>query len=142
MKDVYITIPLEPQPKLRPRFRVVRGRVFTHTPYETKNFENQVAALYINKADGKKFERYKPLEVRISFFMEIPKSFTKKKRADIESGLLSHTVKPDLDNLTKSVLDALNGIAWYDDAQIVELKVNKYYSAGSGRITLYISEMG
>ena len=142
MNDVYVTLPLEPQPKLRPRFRVVRGRVFTHTPYETKEFENQVAALYINKADGKKFERYKPLEVQISFFMEIPKSFSKKKRADIECGLLSHTVKPDLDNLTKSVLDALNGIAWYDDAQIVDLQVNKEYCLTGGFITLYIKELG
>ena len=87
MKDVYVTIPLEPQPKLRPRFRVVRGRVFTHTPYQTKAFENQVAALYMAQAKGGIFERHKPLEVRISFFMEIPKSYSKKKRADIESGL-------------------------------------------------------
>ena len=119
MKDVYVTIPLEPKPKLRPRFSVVRGRVFTHTPYETKEFENKVAALYLNKTKGGMFERHRPLQVKITFLMEIPKSFTKKKCADIECGLLLHTVKPDLDNLTKSVLDALNGIAWYDDAQIV-----------------------
>ena len=42
-------------------------------------------------------------------------------------GLVKHTVKPDIDNLTKAVLDALNGLAWYDDAQIVELNASKTY---------------
>ena len=142
MKDVYVTMPLEPQPKLRPRFKVVRGRVFTHTPYETKEFENQVAALYMARAKGEMFERHRPLQVKITFAMNVPKSFSKKKRTDIESGLLLHTVKPDLDNLTKSVLDALNGIAWYDDAQIVDLQVNKEYCLTGGFITLYIKELG
>lgn len=31
----------------------------------------------------------------------------------------------DVDNLAKSILDALNGIAWHDDAQVMELKVRK-----------------
>ncbi len=39
------------------------------------------------------------------------------------------TMKPDNDNIAKSVLDALNGLAYVDDKQIVELKVNKYYGA-------------
>ena len=141
MKDVYVTIPLEPQPKLRPRFRVVRGRVFTHTPYETKEFENQVAAIYLSKAKEGMFERHRPLQVKITFCMDVPKSFSKKKRADIEYGLLLHTVKPDLDNLTKSVLDALNGIAWYDDAQIVDLQVKKEYSLTGGYISLFIKQL-
>ena len=41
--------------------------------------------------------------------------------------LIHHAVKPDLDNLVKSVLDALNDVAWHDDAQIVELHVSKHY---------------
>lgn len=142
MKDVYVTIPLEPQPKLRPRFRVVRGRVFTHTPYQTKAFENQVAALYLEKAKGGMFESHKPLQVKLYFGMTVPKSFSKKKRADIENDLLLHTVKPDLDNLTKSVLDALNGVAWYDDAQIVDLQVRKGYSLDGGHIEIYIKQLG
>ena len=36
-------------------------------------------------------------------------------------------MKPDTDNIAKSVLDALNGLAYGDDKQIVELKVRKYY---------------
>lgn len=38
------------------------------------------------------------------------------------------TVTPDLDKLSRAVLDALTGIAWEDDAQVVELHARKTYS--------------
>lgn len=41
---------------------------------------------------------------------------------------ISPTIKPDTDNIAKSILDSLNGIAYKDDKQIVSLKVDKYYS--------------
>ncbi len=139
--EISVTLPIEPMPKLRPRFRVVRGRVFTHTPYATKTFENEVAALYLTRAKGLKFEAHEPLQVKIEFYMQHPKSFTKKKIQAIEDGLFKHTVKPDLDNLTKALLDALNDIAWHDDAQIVDLQVCKEYTTGDGFINLYIRQL-
>lgn len=41
-----------------------------------------------------------------------------------------HEKKPDLDNLAKSVLDALNGIVWRDDAQVASLSMSKQIAAG------------
>ena len=38
-----------------------------------------------------------------------------------------HTKKPDCDNIAKSILDALNNVAYYDDSQICKLSVEKYY---------------
>lgn len=38
------------------------------------------------------------------------------------------TVKPDTDNIAKSILDSLNGIAYLDDKQFVKLEVEKYYA--------------
>ena len=35
----------------------------------------------------------------------------------------------DLDNIAKTILDALNGIAYEDDKQIVELHCEKYYTS-------------
>lgn len=43
-------------------------------------------------------------------------------------GLISPTKKPDMDNVVKIVLDALNGFAWHDDAQVVDLSVMKVYT--------------
>lgn len=139
--EISVTLPVEPMPKLRPRFRVVRGRVFTHTPYETKAFENELAALYLTRARGAKFEANIPLQVKIEFYLEHPKSFSKKKIQAIDDGLVKHTVKPDLDNLTKALLDALNDIAWHDDAQIVDLQTSKEYTTGDGYINLHIRQI-
>ena len=41
--------------------------------------------------------------------------------------LESYTKKPDLDNLVKSVLDGLNGIAYVDDNQIIDIEARKEY---------------
>ena len=38
------------------------------------------------------------------------------------------TVKPDVDNVVKSVLDALNKLIYKDDSQVTDLLVHKYYS--------------
>ena len=38
-----------------------------------------------------------------------------------------HTVKPDVDNLVKLVLDSLNGIVYQDDKQVARLELIKVY---------------
>ena len=126
MDSAELTFPLEPVPKGRPRFSVHYNHVQTHTPPKTKRFEQDVALLYI-QSNSPKFEKGTPIEVSIEFGMTIPNSTTKKKKNDMLQGLIHHTVKPDLDNLTKAVLDGLNDVAWHDDSQIVELNVRKIY---------------
>ena len=41
------------------------------------------------------------------------------------------TKKPDADNIIKSIADALNGIAYADDSQIVQATVNKWWAEES-----------
>ena len=48
--------------------------------------------------------------------------------------------KPDVDNVAKIILDALNGIAYRDDKQVVELYVKKSYAGESG-VGVTISEV-
>lgn len=67
------------------------------------------------------------IRAEIKVFMPIPKSDSKKKRELKLSGKIRPTMKPDNDNIAKSVLDALNGVAYLDDKQIVELAVDKKY---------------
>ena len=52
----------------------------------------------------------------------------KYKRKMIEEGTLYPIVKPDIDNVAKAILDALNGVVYKDDNQIVELHIKKLYS--------------
>lgn len=44
------------------------------------------------------------------------------------NGELLPAKKPDIDNIAKAVLDALNSVAYRDDTQIVELQIRKQYS--------------
>lgn len=67
-----------------------------------------------------------PLSLTIEFHMALPASWSKKKAsAHLKT---PHVSVPDLDNLTKFVNDALNGILWKDDALIYEFQAQKFYS--------------
>ena len=52
-------------------------------------------------------------------YFEPPKSISKKKRAEMLEGKIWPAKKPDSDNIAKVVLDALTGIAYHDDTQII-----------------------
>lgn len=127
MDQIALAFPFEPVAKGRPRFRVCGKFVQTYTPGKTKQFEKRIAEYYKTATGAEKFKEGVPIVVSLTFGMKIPISLTKKAKQEMLEGERQHVVKPDLDNLAKSVLDALNGIAWYDDAQIVELHIAKKY---------------
>ena len=58
----------------------------------------------------------------------------------MERGLILPTKKPDADNIAKAILDALNGLAYYDDAQVVHLEVQKRYS-NEPRAEVFINDI-
>ena len=59
------------------------------------------------------------VRVAIRTFRTLPKSTPKR----VESA--PDTIIPDADNIAKAVLDALNGVAFADDSDVVELLVEK-----------------
>lgn len=109
-------------PKGRPRFR---RRGHAYTPAKTKLYEKQVKEYLI--AQGAK-PSDKPLEVWIYVYKQPLKSWSKKLIAKATRGLVLANKKPDVDNYTKSVLDASNGILFSDDKQVVSLHVIKAYA--------------
>lgn len=116
----------EPMGKQRPRFVRVGNFTRTYTPKETVNYENWVKLSYQNFGG----ENYgdMPLKVEITAKFPIPKSYSKKKHEQAIDGQIRPTIKPDCDNIAKVICDALNGIAYTDDKQIVELIVRKEYA--------------
>jgi Holliday junction resolvase RusA-like endonuclease len=70
-----------------------------------------------------------PLTVEVTAYMPAPESWPnwKSERVSEHGQKISHTVKPDIDNLAK-VIDGLNGVVWVDDSQITDLHVYKRYS--------------
>lgn len=118
-----LTIDGVPVAKGRPRL----GRYGTYTPKKTQEYEKYVKMCWVAKY-GSIQPSEQPLEMNIVFYMPIPKSYSKKQRAEILNGRLKHTKKPDIDNLIKSVLDALNGLAYADDSKIIKVAAEKQYS--------------
>lgn len=119
---------LEPVAKGRPRFSTIGGIVRTHTPKKTVDFENAVKAAAIEqmkKAGSELMDG--PVSLFVRFTIGIPESWPKWKRKAASENVIAHTGKPDIDNLIKGVKDALNGVAWIDDSQIMFLNTYKMY---------------
>ncbi len=119
---IKLTVPGEPVSKARPRVT----RYGTYTPEKTKNYETLVKELYFVKHKQTLFEG--ELKINIKAYFRIPKSASKKKRAEMISGKIRPTKRPDIDNVIKSITDSLNGVAYDDDSQIVLVVAEKYWS--------------
>ena len=125
MKRFTITIPITPVPKARPRFTRA-GHAYT--PKKTADYEKAIAAVWRQATKNFKYDREQPLYINLAFGLPIAKSTPKGKAEQMAQGIIRHTKKPDADNLAKAVLDALNGVAWEDDSQVVRVGIFKEYA--------------
>lgn len=122
--------------KGRPRLNSYTGAVYT--PTRTKDYETLVEQYFLLK-----YPRFKPFEgrvqVEINAAFEVPKSAKKAEKEMMLENKINPTKKPDIDNIVKIILDAMNGIAFKDDTQITKLNVEKKYSE-SESVYIKISE--
>lgn len=119
------TIPGEPRGKGRPRFgRSRAGFAVAYTDDKTAAYENLVK-LSATRAGARVVDG--PLAVQIRAFFAPPQSWSKKRRA---AALAGQEVpgRFDIDNISKAVLDGLNGIAFVDDKQIASLFATKAFA--------------
>ena len=122
MRKTEIFFPYEPKPKGRPRFTKT-GHAYT--PKTTQDYEKLIREFYIENTT----DFYDcAIQIKLVFNMPIPKSTTKKQKTMIEAGVIKYTKKPDVDNLIKSVTDALLGIAYSDDSLITKITAEKRYT--------------
>jgi Holliday junction resolvase RusA-like endonuclease len=82
-----------------------------------------------------------PLRCDLDFFFPRTAALTWKKREMPRSW---HAKKPDRDNCDKSVMDALKGLAWIDDAQVCDGRIRKGIAAGDEQphVVVTITELG
>lgn len=121
--------------KGRPRF-TKSGR--TYTPKKTLDYERAIKRAYLNKYT---YLSKRSLRIKICAYLEVAKSHSNIKKQKILDNELQCTKKPDIDNITKIVLDALNKVAYQDDTQVVELVAIKRWSNES-RLKVIIEEIG
>ena len=134
---IAFTVPGKPVGKQRPRFSRRGTAVRTYTPRQTAEYERLVRVSYI-AAGGEKLEG--TIGATICGYFEPPKAISKKQRQKMLSGEVGYTKKIDADNLAKSILDALNGVAYTDDAQVSLLLVYKAY-AETARVEVQLKEL-
>lgn len=116
MADVSFEVFGKVRGKGRPRF-TRGGRPYT--PKATRDYERAIREAFEN-ANGRPPEPFSgPIAVCIMTYRQLPNSAPKSVISEQD------THKPDIDNVAKIVLDALNGVAWKDDAQVVSLTVSK-----------------
>lgn len=117
----------EPKGKGRPRFRSRGKFVQTYTDDATATYENLVKLSFL-KSNCLPYDKDKQLCCLMKIYQSIPKSTSKKLRKEMLDGNVFPTKKPDIDNVVKSIFDALNKVAFNDDTQIISLNVRKFYS--------------
>ena len=124
---IQFTIPGNPVPKARPR---VTRSGHAYTPKKTADYENLVKAYAIKTMaeHGLKLTE-EAIRLDVQAFFSIPVSWTKAKKEKALNGDLKHTSKIDVDNCIKAVQDAMNGIVYKDDSQIVLVAGSKEYAA-------------
>lgn len=138
MKDFEFTVYTKPLGKERPRFKRVGNFVRTYTSKKTVDYERHIAMQFLEQG-GTVFE-HKWLEVIITAYFAIPKGTKKADKLLYETEYIPYDHKPDADNVAKSVLDGLNGVAWTDDKQVVNLRVKKFYGK-EPRVIIRIREV-
>lgn len=76
----------------------------------------------------------------IWYYLPRPKKFSTPKYRAVS---VPHTTRPDIDKLTRAVLDALTAIVWHDDAQVVDLRTSKHYAAPTepARVSVRVSSV-
>jgi Holliday junction resolvase RusA-like endonuclease len=127
---VTFTVDGDPVPKGRPRFARRGQFVQTYTDAKTIDYETHVS-MRARHAIG----ATKPLEGALSVFLylryTVPASYSKKRKEACLRGV-EYPKRIDIDNVYKSITDAMNGIVYLDDSQIVEAHIKKVYAEDSG----------
>lgn len=127
--NLTLIIPGEPCAQGRPRFSTQGGFPRAYDPAKSKNYKafvKLVASQEIIKQGWKPTEL--PLRAKITAYLTLPAYKSKKFKIGALAREIRPTKKPDMDNLVKTCQDALEGIAFKNDAQIVTMVAEKYYS--------------
>lgn len=123
---ITIHLPGEPTAKGRARsFR--RGNHLGHyTPEKTRSYEGMVRTAAAIAMGSRPPVDY-PVEFVLRAVFTIPQSWSTRKKAAALVGDIKPAKKPDLDNIVKAWSDALNGVVFRDDSQIVKASFEKTY---------------
>lgn len=124
MKLRSFVVPGDPVAQGRPRFSVRGGFARVYDPAKSRSYKAVARDCLIRALAESGHGRIDdgPIGVSVEAYFERPKS----KCSKIPRGLERQASRPDAENVAKIILDAANGIAWRDDAQVSKLTVSKF----------------
>lgn len=137
MREIKLRVPAVPVAQPRPRASNFAGRTRVHEVTSIKKadgsrkahpivaFKSTVRMSFQAAYGGAPIEG--PLRCDLVFVLPRPKSLMWKTRS---MPRVPHTKKPDRDNLDKAVMDSLTGLAWKDDCQVCDGRIQKWIAAG------------
>lgn len=128
MRQFHVTVYASPAPQGSLRAFVVRGKAhLTSDNAKTVPFRHAVTLLARRQMADLGLEeplagKHVPVSLILDFHLSRPPSLSKRR--------VEPAVKPDIDKLSRSVLDSLTGVLYIDDGQVVELQARKHYTTG------------
>ena len=127
MSSVFLIVNHEPVGQPRHRVGTINGKARLYLPsdHPVHAFKRAIRAAFAMRVKAKITG---PIRIEVNTWFPRPKSKVWKTKP---MPAYFHTSKPDSDNVLKAVLDALNGVAWIDDAQISVETFRKYVCSGS-----------
>lgn len=133
------TVEVTPKGQARPRATVRNGYAHMYKVKGDVEHEGIIRSAYSKAAAG--VPPYDgPVILHVKAIFEPPKSWSKRKREVAISEESWKTSKPDLTNVVKNIEDALNEVAWRDDACIVS-HTNKKVYGGQDMIVIGIERL-
>lgn len=127
MAPISFSVPAVPVAQPRQRATVIAGHVHNYTPRTHPVNDFKATVRMAAQAVMLKGPLAGPIGLWVTFVLPRPKYLMFKRKPMPRQ---RHTAKPDLDNLQKSLKDALAGIAWLDDSQVCEGVYDKVFASG------------
>ena len=131
MMQIHFQVEGDPKGKGRPRFSRAGKFTRVYTDKQTLDYE-AVIKFFAAQAMGSTDPLETPVSVFLYIRLPVPQSYSKKRTEACLAGAERPAKKPDIDNVAKCFLDAMNGVVYLDDTQVVDLHIKKLYSAVAG----------
>ncbi|KAA9151000.1 RusA family crossover junction endodeoxyribonuclease [Delftia sp. BR1] len=128
---ITFTVPGQPVGKGRPRIGKVGQHARMFTPAKTVSYEGLVAHAASIAMGGRPLLGG-AMDVHLFIKFQVPASWSLKKQQQALAGEILPMTKPDIDNIEKAIYDAINGVVWKDDVQVVDVVKTKRYAAAPG----------
>jgi len=125
---IEFSVPGIPRGQGRPKFARIGKGVRAYKAKDDVNTEGNIAFWFMQAAGAGHVPWEGAVSVEIRAYFPVPKSRTKKWKAENEEQRKPYLSRPDEDNISKVVKDALNGITWQDDALVFRCLTEKWYS--------------